>query len=244
MNFSWIKSQRDVAMFVCAGTGIALAATHMIAFVLLGPAMLFQILELMIICPIVVAPPMLYIVGAAMRAETLMRTKLNKALERHFLNQIYNRKYFFDRIREVLDDQEAAIFMMDIDHFKSINDQFGHMVGDRVIHAVAQTLAKTACDTDFIARFGGEEFVACLIGANTEGAVALAERFRRAVLNTEVYAQGTCVTVAISIGVGVAQHNLALEDVVNIADQALLDAKATGRNKVVLADQPRTLKVA
>lgn len=93
-------------------------------------------------------------------------------------------------------------------------------------------------------RFGGEEFVACLIGANTEGAIALAERFRRAVLNTEVCAQGTRVTVAISIGVGVAQHNLALEDVVNIADQALLDAKATGSNKVVLADQPRTLKVA
>lgn len=173
-----------------------------------------------------------------------MRTKLNKALERHFLTQIYNRKYFFDRIREVLDDQGAAILMMDIYHFKSINDQFGHMVGDRVIHAVAQTLAKTARDTDFIARFGGEKFVACLIGFNTEGAIALAERFRRAVLNTEVYAQGTRVTVAISIGVGVAQHNLALEDVVNIADQALLDPKATGRNKMVLADQPRTLKVA
>jgi diguanylate cyclase (GGDEF)-like protein/PAS domain S-box-containing protein len=120
----------------------------------------------------------------------------------------------------------TSVALFDIDHFKRVNDTLGHAKGDEVIRAVATTLVQQACDSDLVARWGGEEFVA-IVGADLAGAAALCERARQAVALLDIPGVGH---VSISAGVSVItdDFNATLER----ADAALYQAKANGRNRV------------
>jgi diguanylate cyclase (GGDEF)-like protein/PAS domain S-box-containing protein len=120
----------------------------------------------------------------------------------------------------------TSVALFDIDHFKSVNDTFGHAKGDEVLRAVATTLAHQACDSDLVARWGGEEFVA-LVGADLAGTAALCERAREAVARLEIPGVGR---VTISAGVSVISDDF--DATLERADAALYRAKANGRNRV------------
>ncbi len=120
----------------------------------------------------------------------------------------------------------TSVALFDIDHFKSVNDRFGHAKGDEVLRAVATTLAHQACDSDLVARWGGEEFVA-LVGADLAGAAALCERAREAVARLDIPGVGQ---VSISAGVSVITDDF--DSTLERADAALYQAKARGRNRV------------
>jgi two-component system cell cycle response regulator len=129
-----------------------------------------------------------------------------------------------------------ALLMMDVDHFKSINDEHGHAVGDQVLAALGRLLAQYARKTDIVGRWGGEEFVMVLAGANEAGARIAGERIRGAVEKMAVLDEkGRRVPVTISIGIACLEVNDKVEVLVERADHAMYEAKASGRNRVVVA---------
>lgn len=126
-----------------------------------------------------------------------------------------------------------AVLMVDIDHFKSFNDQYGHQVGDSVLTAVAGSLSDTARGTDFVARYGGEEFTVILTNATSENALAIAERFRRAIEATVVNSDDQTLHVTASFGIActdIMPDATCFDDILEAADRALYEAKHAGRN--------------
>ncbi|HXK19427.1 MAG TPA: PAS domain S-box protein [Polyangiaceae bacterium] len=143
------------------------------------------------------------------------------------LTGIPNRRAALARAKEVRRrGHMTSVALFDIDHFKQVNDRFGHAKGDEVLRAVATTLAHQACGSDLIARWGGEEFVA-IVGADVAGATALCERAREAVGRLEIPGVGR---VTISVGVSAISDDF--DPALERADAALYQAKARGRNRV------------
>jgi diguanylate cyclase (GGDEF)-like protein len=129
-----------------------------------------------------------------------------------------------------------ALLMLDIDHFKVVNDQHGHLVGDEVLRQVAQRAQARLRGADLLARFGGEEFLALLPATELEGARAVAEDIRRAVADPPMVVHGVSIPVTISIGVHAGlptEGPTAAEAMIALSDQALYEAKHQGRNRVV-----------
>ncbi len=127
--------------------------------------------------------------------------------------------------------QQMAVAMIDLDHFKAINDNYGHLLGDRVLLALGERLAGSVRAIDLVGRWGGEEFLLLCPGTDRDGAVAVAEKIRAAVA-AEPFAEGISLTV--SLGVAVSAGSEPPESVIDRADRALYAAKDAGRNRVVL----------
>ncbi|MEJ0071129.1 MAG: GGDEF domain-containing protein [Pseudomonadota bacterium] len=138
-----------------------------------------------------------------------------------------------------------TMLMIDADHFKKVNDVYGHDAGDAVLRALSATLRKQLRDVDLFGRLGGEEFAVALPQTPAAGAVQVAERIRRALADLEVATGGNRLRFTVSIGVAAfpeAGDNV--EALLKSADQALYAAKQGGRNRVILAGQDATPKVA
>ncbi len=127
--------------------------------------------------------------------------------------------------------------MMDIDHFKTFNDRFGHAVGDRVLSTVAEWARSALRTLDVIGRYGGEEFVALLPETDLAGAALVAERLRQAVGQSHVPSEAGPLSVTISLGVAQLVFGEGLAGLLNRADEALYQAKEGGRNRVVVAPE-------
>jgi two-component system cell cycle response regulator len=130
-----------------------------------------------------------------------------------------------------------SIVMADIDHFKSINDRFGHPGGDEVLREVARRLQATFRKEDAVGRYGGEEFAALAVGCDGPDAIGLAERFRQAVSNQPFAIGSERHDVTTSVGVVTGTAADGVEALIRAADEALYRAKASGRNTVVSARQ-------
>jgi diguanylate cyclase (GGDEF)-like protein len=156
------------------------------------------------------------------------------------LTGLPNRRYFdealsMERPRRRTDDS-LGILMIDIDHFKILNDRFGHATGDRVLRAVADAIAQTVRTDDTPARYGGEEFAVLLRRTSAEQAVEVGERVRRAVMRLPPSSLGIDKPVTVSVGVAVAfPDQPASAHLVERADRALYRAKRQGRDRVVAA---------
>ncbi|MCX7278194.1 MAG: GGDEF domain-containing protein [Burkholderiales bacterium] len=159
------------------------------------------------------------------------------------LTGLHNRRHFMQTAQRELDLAQRhglplALLILDIDHFKHVNDQHGHDVGDQVLVEVGRRCTQVLRATDLLARWGGEEFVVLLPNTGYEQAHQLAERMRETVAySAQLYAAQGAVKVTISIGVAgtVAQQPTTLDALVQQADRALYDAKRAGRNQVWLA---------
>jgi diguanylate cyclase (GGDEF)-like protein len=125
-----------------------------------------------------------------------------------------------------------SVLVIDIDHFKTINDRFGHVAGDRILTAVARTLRETLRQEDTIARLGGEEFVAVLPGTGAQDAEPVAERCRRSIEDADLSVEGARCPLTVSVGVAEYVGNVILtpEEIIARADKALYRAKQAGRN--------------
>lgn len=131
--------------------------------------------------------------------------------------------------------QEFSLLMIDIDHFKQVNDQHGHLVGDEVLGAVAQTVQALLRRSDTAFRFGGEEFVVLLRNTDVNGASYIAERLRRAIECAPVRGTEGMIEVTISTGIAKYEHGLSYTALLERADKALYQAKENGRNRVCIA---------
>ena len=130
-----------------------------------------------------------------------------------------------------------SIVMADIDHFKSINDRFGHPGGDEVLREIARRLQTTFRKEDAVGRYGGEEFVALAVGCEAPDAAALAERFRQAVERDPFVVGAELLQVTTSVGVVTGTAADGVQALVRAADEALYCAKTSGRNRVVAAKE-------
>jgi len=155
------------------------------------------------------------------------------------LTGLFNRRCLIDLGTRELEracqnGQTLGVIMMDLDHFKSINDRHGHAVGDIVLKEVASRIFKGLRDEDIYGRYGGEEFVVFLPGTNSETIMKIAERLRQRVLESQVVIEGSPISVKASFGVHVELpgKNTKLDDLLKRADQALYLAKERGRNRV------------
>jgi diguanylate cyclase (GGDEF)-like protein len=157
------------------------------------------------------------------------------------LTRAYNREYLQQQLPQALDtahkrEQTLSIAMIDIDHFKLVNDRFGHAVGDRVLSEVAKRLRSAIRDDDTLVRYGGEEFLALLPKADVATARDIAERMRSKLQRRPVRVGEHDIEVRISVGV--AEHHPGEEtstDLMRRADLALYAAKELGRNRVEVA---------
>ena len=173
----------------------------------------------------------------AQRRSDSERSLLNDQADRDRLTGLYNR-HFFDRTVPSAFEEAArhrvpmALIMVVIDHFKVLNDTYGHLVGDVVLRRTAQRMSESLRSDDRAIRFGGEEFVVVAQGVSPEAAWALGERIRRAVAAPAD--DGPDVTV--SVGVAVRDLEESVAEVLERADVALYEAKDAGRNQVCLSD--------
>lgn len=173
--------------------------------------------------------------------ELLRRTSLIDPL-----TGVNNRRFFDQRIGEEIDRAHrcgecVSCLFLDIDHFKNVNDTFGHQMGDQILADVAAEIKSQLRNNDVLARYGGEEFVALLSGANELKAVEVAERIRQCVENYKLESKDARI-IKVTISAGVAtfepsktntKAHIDAAELVDLADQALYEAKRNGRNKVV-----------
>ncbi len=167
--------------------------------------------------------------------------QLKDVAERDPLTGLYNRRRLHELLsdgrRETYDRRgQTAILMADVDHFKSINDRFGHPTGDAVLRAVAKTIRARLGPADEAYRWGGEEFLLFLAAETEVGAHEWAEGLRRAVESLGIRAGGEAVRTTLSIGVVYLESAAVSETSIEQADRALYQAKRRGRNQVFLHD--------
>jgi diguanylate cyclase len=124
--------------------------------------------------------------------------------------------------------------MLDLDHFKEVNDQYGHLAGDKVLIQIAAGLKRSVRTVDFVARYGGEEFAIILVETELDKGIYTAERIRSYIEKIETYYKGDIITVTVSIGAAEFPNSSKdFETLVAEADKALYQAKTGGRNRVV-----------
>jgi two-component system cell cycle response regulator len=145
-----------------------------------------------------------------------------------------------ERSRQTREGNTFAIILLDIDHFKYVNDTYGHLTGDAVLTEAAQRIKSCIRPYDTLGRYGGEEFLVVLPTADSSGAVTVAERIRGAFESTSMHHEAKEIAITVSLGVAVSEaHNsVDAETLLNMADGALYRAKQTGRNRVELAPPP------
>ena len=153
---------------------------------------------------------------------------------RRFFDQVANKELSLMKRQK----EYFAVLMLDIDHFKSVNDTHGHAAGDEVLVQVAHTLSKTIREEDMVARTGGEEFVVASPYTNRLAAIVLAERLRKAVEALEIQFEGNLIPVTISIGIALQpQDGDNIEEIMAAADERLYTAKQNGRNRFCASDK-------
>lgn len=161
------------------------------------------------------------------------------------LTNLFNRRYLRDVVTDYASDQPVAVIMLDIDHFKWLNDTYGHAEGDRVLAAVGRVIARNARASDIACRYGGEEFAIILPSATLDVGVRRAEQMLEAVRRlAEGWSTQVMHPVTVSAGVAaIPDQGQSLDVVLQSADHALYAAKTRGRNRVVAA-APLSVKPA
>ena len=178
--------------------------------------------------------------GAMMRVRG---REMEVAISTDFLTTVHSRRYITDAgnaaVEHAIDKKLSfAVAIVDIDRFKQINDRFGHAAGDEVLKAVAAAMRAACRDSDTLGRYGGEEFAVLLQGIGQDHALVAAERLRKAVADVAVRYGDQIITPTASVGVAcLSAADLEFDQLLIRADRALYQAKAEGRNRVVMAEQ-------
>lgn len=186
----------------------------------------------------------------AMKALEKREAKYKHLAEYDPLTNCMNRRSFFANAAEILGNAAVrntpcCIAMMDIDHFKRLNDEYGHAIGDEMLKHVTSVAKKQLRDSDIIARFGGEEFLFLFHGTNIENGTHAAQRINTAIAASSYHDSETNQDISCTVSIGVCvvlPHCTAIRDedfilkAINIADVAMYNSKNTGRNRVTAAD--------
>ncbi|KAA0258909.1 diguanylate cyclase [Deferribacter autotrophicus] len=173
-----------------------------------------------------------------------LENKLKEAYEKlynetihDFLTGILNRRSIINELNNLYRQPEVEIglIIIDIDNFKKINDTYGHLVGDEVLKDISRIISQTLRKTDFVGRYGGEEFLVILPYLNINESYKIAERIRKNIENNSFHIGNLELKITVSLGVSSVKKYENLNDALEAADKALYNAKKSGKNKTIIA---------
>lgn len=155
------------------------------------------------------------------------------------LTKVYNRRAFFEHMQRMYGyiqrkPQPLCLAMLDIDHFKRVNDSYGHAFGDEVLVALCRKIGESMRETDQLFRLGGEEFVIALMDCDAAGAFELIERLRHEIEAMQLNANGTPISISCSFGIAEHREGMSVDTLLAQADAAMYAAKQGGRNRTCL----------
>lgn len=162
-----------------------------------------------------------------------------KSLSTDYLTGLYSKSYYENHldiaIREAqLKGKTFSVSMIDIDDFKEINDQFGHIAGDKVLKSVAEIMQSNMRSLDVCSRYGGDEFIVILTETKSEHAFLICERILDRISSLDLHCDGSIINVSLSIGIAEWKNGMTSEKLIECADQAMYISKSTGKNKVTV----------
>jgi diguanylate cyclase len=190
-----------------------------------------------LLLPVVMGGPIVFYHLIRQQQLKLANQRLQVLASTDWLTATLNRRAFTHQVTNHLREHEAGAFLViDADHFKVINDHYGHDRGDEVLQLMATTIQANLRDGDLLGRIGGEEFGVFLKGATHDTAKVIAERIRRAVERATFMPDGAVHPLSVSVGGAFYDEPISFSDLFRIADQKLYGAKQSGRNKVIVAD--------
>jgi diguanylate cyclase (GGDEF)-like protein len=184
-----------------------------------------------------------YLSGAASALSNLrLLATMTEQANVDMLTGLYNRRFLEDYAHKLLAmarrrEQPVGVIMMDLDHFKSFNDIYGHEIGDRILRQFAKTITTSMRETNLASRYGGEEFVLLLPDAGPKACLLVAERIRLATLRMVVPSGTEKALPQVSVSLGIAvfpEHGQSFEEVLQASDKALYESKHAGRNRATL----------
>lgn len=171
--------------------------------------------------------------------EESFNEQLYNAANKDYLTQVYNKKYFIDRLKMEFSYSKRhaaplSLMIFDIDFFKKINDTHGHLAGDSLLKQFATTIDQTKRQEDLFARYGGEEFILLLRNTNIETSISIAEKIRKKIETSKFKIDKKNIPVTVSIGVSVlvGENFSTYQELIRSADRQLYIAKENGRNQV------------
>ena len=192
-----------------------------------------------LVIPLLLAPPFFFLLLDKMRELAIAHTELMTVAATDGLTSLLNRRAFTEmvdgymkRVEEAERTTGGALLVIDVDHFKDVNDRFGHDTGDEALKLIAGTIRAAVRETDLVGRLGGEEFCVFIPGQSPELAAATAERIRLAVSEAEFLPGGAHHGLSVSVGGVAYDRSLPFSDLYRRADERLYAAKHNGRNRV------------
>ena len=196
-----------------------------------------------LLIPLILAPPFFFVLLDKMRQLAVAHRELMTVAATDGLTSLLNRRAFTEMVDGYLKRVEAAekaspggaMLLIDVDHFKTVNDRFGHETGDEALKLIAAAIRGTVRDTDLVGRMGGEEFCVFLPGQPAERVAAVAERIRVAVTEAEFTPSGSRHDLSVSVGGVTFGDAPPFSDIYRGADERLYAAKHNGRNRVELS---------
>lgn len=198
-----------------------------------------------LVLPVVMGGPIVFFHLIRQQQLKLANQRLHVLASTDWLTATLNRRAFTHQVTDHLSEVAAGAFLViDADHFKVINDHYGHDRGDEVLQLMATTIKANLREGDLIGRIGGEEFGVFLKGATHETARLVGERIRRAVERATFMPDGAVHPLSVSVGGAFYDEPISFSDLFRIADQKLYGAKQSGRNKVIVADAAEALTAA
>ncbi|MEJ6401513.1 GGDEF domain-containing protein [Yoonia sp. 2307UL14-13] len=237
-----LQSWAGVVLAAALTTMAAVLVATALAYILYPSGALADAMFLTPIITITTAFPFCIFVWAQVRDKIRLSTKLQHLVNRDRLTNVATRDYFFRRMAS-RPKSDGIMLMVDIDHFKRVNDTYGHVAGDAVIRHVAQILVAQTRRDDIVCRFGGEEFMVFLRDQDLDDGFAVAERMRAEIATAMAKSGDTQIPVTVSIGGAIKEPDADVAVVISVADAALYQAKRDGRNRTHFAD-PRGIEAA
>jgi diguanylate cyclase len=244
------RSQARVVLTTVLGTAVTMVVALLCAWFITRLDGLEAYRETAVVMAVgltlLLSVPCYYFFASKLRQLAIAHHELALVASRDSLTTCLNRGAFITLVDAYLSQVnaepplEGALLVVDADHFKAINDTYGHAAGDEALRQIASALQQSVRPTDLVGRVGGEEFAIFLPRVGAAQALALAERVRKAVASIQLKLDGRDLHAPISISVGAAlfRGRIDFEDLFRVADGLLYKAKDSGRNRVVLSEAP------
>ncbi len=229
-----VSRRRDLWTFAILFTSLEMAFMMIAQLWFYPPELHAYILAREPLLMLMVSLPVCLYLGGKMHETHLRKQELRAMVRRDRLTNVATRDFFYERLAQDPDAYGVSL-MVDIDHFKQVNDTHGHLVGDAVIRGVAEVLKANCREEDIVCRFGGEEFAIFLHHVTPEQGQDIAERMRKRVAEATITTRDIALSATVSIGGSLKAAAQDINTSISKADAALYNAKAGGRNRAVMS---------
>ena len=228
-----LKSRKDQYRFTAMIAGIVLVLTLVLRALLLPPDLAARSLVPDTATALLISVPLAWVIGQRLREMQDRSAQLEHALDYDLLTGVHTRASFYKRVA-ASGAEACAVIVVDIDHFKGFNDRHGHFAGDQALRQFAAILTSNCRRDDIVARFGGEEFVIVLNGADIEAGRMVADRLALRVRQSAIFCGAQTLHMTASFGVATLVSGGDMDRALRQADEALYRAKHAGRDQAAV----------